>query len=248
VRWEVVVNTEIANEPALIRAMQADQELRRLRQQILLNVARYRYAYNFSWCGRPVIQLPEDLIALQEIVWRVRPDLIIETGVAHGGSLVFYASLLEMLGGGGQVVGVDVALRPRNRQEIERHTLAHRITLVDGSSVADEVVRRVQELARGRRQVLVVLDSNHTHAHVLRELELYAPLVTRGSYLVVLDTVIADLPAECFPDRPWGPGDNPKVAVQEFLRTNHRFRIDADIQDRLLISSAPDGYLLCVED
>jgi cephalosporin hydroxylase len=208
----------------------------------------YRYSYAFRWLGRPVIQMPQDLVALQEIVWRVRPDLVVETGIAHGGSLVFHASMLELLGGDGLVVGIDVDLRRPNREALERHPLAGRLHLIEGSSVAPEVVAEVCRLAGKRERVLVLLDSNHTHDHVLQELRAYAPLVTKGSYLIVYDTLIDDLPADAFPDRPWGPGNNPKTAVHAFLAATDRFVIDREIQDRILITVAPDGYLRCIAD
>lgn len=185
---------------------------------------------------------------MQEIIWRTKPDIIIETGIAHGGSLVFYASMLELLGGDGQVVGIDVEIRPPNRAAIESHPMFKRITMIEGSSIDEAVVEQVRQLARRKRNVLICLDSNHTHAHVLQELRLYAPLVTKGSYLVVFDTVIEDMPAGYFFDRPWDKGNNPKTAVWEFLKTTDRFEIDRDIPNKLLITVAPDGYLKCVKD
>lgn len=196
--------------------------------------------------GRPIIQYPQDMVAMQEIIWQVRPDLIIETGVAHGGSLVFYASLLELMGKG-QVVGIDVEIRQHNREAIENHPMAHRISLVEGSSVSPSVVARVGDIARGKQRVLVALDSNHSHAHVLEELRVYAPLVNRDSYLVVFDTIIEDFPAGSFPDRPWDRGSNPKTAVEEFLRENDRFIVDDDMDSKLLISATRGGYLKCVK-
>jgi cephalosporin hydroxylase len=233
-------------DPANIAAMAADADVDRLARELFDRVNSYRYSYNFSWLGRPVIQYPQDLVALQEIVWRVRPDLIVETGIAHGGSLVFSASMLELLGGDREAVGVDIEIRPHNREAIEAHAMASRITMVEGSSVDEDVVAQVRERAAGKERVLVVLDSNHTHDHVARELELYGDLVTPGSYLVVMDTVIEDMPAEAFPDRPWGPGNNPKTAVHEFLERTDRFEIDREISDKLLITVAPDGYLKCL--
>ena len=214
----------------------------------LSELTRQRYVYNFTWLGRPVIQLPQDLLAVQEIVWQVRPDFILETGVAHGGSLIHSASLLELLGGDGLVVGVDLEIRAHNRRAIEAHPLARRIRLIEGSSTDATVAAAVRELARGRRAVVVILDSDHTHAHVLRELELYAQLVTRGSYLIVFDTLIEDLPDELFPGRRWGKGNNPKTAVWQFLKTTDRFAIDERIPGKLLLTCAPDGYLRCVGD
>jgi cephalosporin hydroxylase len=209
---------------------------------------RSGYTYNFSWLGRPIIQYPQDIVAMQEIIWTVQPDLIVETGVAHGGSLVFWASMLELNAacGGSKdaaVVGVDIDVRAHNRKAIESHPLAKRISMIEGSSTAPEVVDQVRTIAAGRRRVLVCLDSNHTHAHVLAELETYAPLTSVGSYCVVFDTLIEDMPADMFPNRPWGPGNNPKTAVREFLKTHSEFEIDKRIDYKLLISVAPDGYL-----
>jgi len=233
---------------ANVDRLMADADMQALSRAWLAEVTRRRYTYNFTWLGRPVIQLPQDLLAVQELIWQVRPDLIVETGIAHGGSLVHSASLLELLGGDRLVVGVDVDIRPHNRREIERHPLAHRIQLLEGSSTDAPVAAAVGEHARGRRAVLVILDSDHTHAHVRRELDLYAPLVTRGSYLVVFDTLIEDLPDELFAGRAWGKGNNPKTAVWEFLTTTSRFEIDARIPAKLLLTCAPDGFLRCVGD
>jgi cephalosporin hydroxylase len=185
---------------------------------------------------------------MQEIIWRTKPDLIIETGIAHGGSLVFHASMLQLLGGDGHVVGIDVEIRKHNRSAVEEHPLFHRIELIEGSSIDPATVEKVRQRVRGRRRVMVVLDSNHTHDHVLRELELYAPLVTAENYLVVLDTVIEDLPKELFPNRPWDKGNNPKTAVHEFLKRTDRFSIDKDLENKLLLTVAPDGYLRCLKD
>jgi cephalosporin hydroxylase len=181
------------------------------------------------------------MIAMQELVWRIKPDLIIECGIAHGGSIIYYASLLQLLGHG-EVLGIDVDIREHNRQAIEAHPMAHRITMFEGSSIASDMIERVRQLAQGKR-VIVVLDSNHTHAHVLEELRLYAPLVSVDSYCVVMDTVVEDMPADFFPDRPWGQGNNPKTAVWQFLTENGDFQIDHQIQDKLLLTVAPDGYL-----
>lgn len=230
-----------------IARMAADRELRKLASDLFLRSCEYRYSYNFSWMGRPIIQYPQDIVAMQEIIWEVKPDLVIETGIAHGGSLVFYASMLELLGGDRMVVGIDIDIRPHNRSAIETHPMARRIQMIEGSSIDESIVQRIREIARDRVRVLVTLDSNHTHDHVLRELQLYSPLVTEGSYLVVFDTVVDDMPKSMFPNRPWGPGDNPKTAVHEFLRGNDRFVIDRGLEDKLLLTVAPDGYLRCVK-
>jgi len=188
------------------------------------------------------------MIVLQEIIWQVKPDLIIETGIAHGGSLIFSASMLELLGNNGQVLGIDIDIREHNRVEIEKHPMFKRITMIQGSSIDKSVVQQVYNFAKDKKQVLVALDSNHTHEHVLRELQLYSPLVTKGSYLVVFDTIIEDMPEDFFLDRPWGKGNNPKTAVWDFLKSNDRFEIDKEIENKLLITVAPDGYLKCVSD
>lgn len=211
------------------------------------SIAR-RYSYNFSWLGRPIIQYPQDMIMMQELIWSVQPDLIIETGIAHGGSLIFSASMLELNAacGGAQdaiVVGVDIDIRAHNRHAIEAHPLARRVRMLQGSSVAPDIVAQVRKLAAGRKRVLVCLDSNHTHDHVLAELQAYAPLVTVGSYCIVFDTVIEELPAELAFDRPWGPENNPRTAVWEYLRTHDEFHSDRSIESKLLITVAREGYL-----
>jgi len=231
-----------------IKAMAAAKSVATSTLDWICRTARFKYTYNFSWLGRPIIQFPQDIIAMQEIIWQVKPELIIETGIAHGGGLIFYASMLELIGGDGLVLGIDIDIREHNRIEIEKHPMFKRITMIQGSSTDEDVVKQVYDLARGRKPVLVALDSNHTHAHVLRELQLYSPLVTKGSYLVVFDTIIEDMPDDFFPNRPWRKGNNPKTAVWEFLKTNDRFEIDKDIENKLLITVAPDGYLLCIKD
>ncbi len=218
-----------------------DEPLRDSARRFLHESLRVKYSYNFTWLGRPVIQHPQDLVALQEIIWRVKPDVIVETGVAHGGSLIFHASMLELIGGPGMVVGIDIDIRAHNRREIENHPLARRLVLIEGSSVAEEVVERARALAVGR--VMVVLDSNHTHEHVLEELRLYSPLVTPGSYLVVFDGVIEDMPQEIIVDRSWGRGDNPLTAIRQFLGEQSDFEPDIEIENKLLVTGAPSGYL-----
>ncbi len=217
-----------------------------------------KYSYNFAWQGRPIIQYPQDMVAMQELIWQVKPDLIIETGIAHGGSLIFSASMLALLDiseaiEGGKtidpniskrkVLGIDIDIRAHNREAIEAHPMSSRIEMIQGSSIAPEVIKQVQEVAQGYERILVCFDSNHTHEHVLAELEAYAPLTSVGSYCVVFDSIIEDLPADMFPDRPWGPGDNPKTAVWEYLKAHPEFEIDKSIQHKLLVTVAPDGYL-----
>ena len=226
----------------------ADDELSRLTREWFAVSSRHEYAYHFKWLGRPIIQFPQDIVALQEIIWKVRPDLIVETGIARGGSLVFSASMLELLAGDGCVVGIDIDIREHNRVEIERHPFCRRIKMIQGSSVDQEIFRQVERQAEGRERVLVILDSNHTHEHVARELQLYAPLVTKDSYLIVFDTIIEDMPADFSAGRSWGKDNTPRTAVREFLKSTDRFVIDEEYNSKLLITVAPDGYLRCVKD
>jgi cephalosporin hydroxylase len=219
------------------------EDLRKTGIDFIVKTAASKYSYNFTWMGRPIIAYPQDMIAMQELIWEVRPDLIIETGVAHGGSIVYYASLLELIGNDGLVVGIDIDIRKHNRDLIEAHPMFKRIELIEGSSIGDDVINRVREIVSGRKKIMVCLDSNHTHDHVLQELKLYAPLTSAGSYCVVFDTVIEDMPADWEWSRPWGKGNNPKTAVWEFLKNNDHFMIDKSINNKLLISVAPEGYL-----
>jgi cephalosporin hydroxylase len=241
-----------------IRRLGDDKDVQGLSRIWSRETNHYGYTYNFNWLGRPIIQYPQDITAIQELIWEVRPDLIIETGIAHGGSLIFSASMLALLDmcdaiqngatldptkSSRMVLGLDIDIRAHNRAEIEAHPMASRIRMIQGSSIAPDVVAQVQEIAKGFKRVLVCLDSNHSHDHVLAELKAYAPLTSVGSYCVVFDTAIEDMPADMFPDRPWGPGNNPKTAVWEYLKTHPEFEIDKSIQHKLLITVAPDGYL-----
>lgn len=232
---------------ALTSAMAADEDLRRKTRDWFVHASKYEYSYHFTWLGRPIIQFPQDILAVQEIIWAVKPELIVETGIARGGSLMLSASMLELVGGPGLVVGIDIDIREANRAAIERHPLAKRITMIEGSSTAADVARRVRDLAVGSDRVVVLLDSNHTHDHVLRELEIYSPLVKPGGYIVVFDTVIEDMDAGSFPDRPWDKGNNPATAVRAFLAQSDRFEVDQQIESKLMISVAPGGYLKCVK-
>ena len=229
----------------MIARLGDDAELRELTRQWFARVSQLEYSYHFRWMGRPVIQFPQDLVAMQEILWEVKPDLVIETGVAHGGSLIFYASILELIGRG-KVIGVDIEIRPHNREAIEAHPMFRRIELIEGSSTDAEVFERVRASATGQQTVLVALDSNHTHDHVLAELRLYSQLVTPGSYLIAFDTIVETMPREFSANRPWKPGDNPATAVRQFLSESDRFAVDEEIDRKLLISVAPGGYLRCL--
>ncbi len=231
-----------------IAQMGQDQPLQDATRTWFQAASKQEYSYHFTWMGRPIIQFPQDIVAMQELVWKVQPDLIVETGIARGGSLIFYASMLELLGGNGHVLGLDIDIRPHNRAEIEKHPMFNRITMIQGSSIDEGVAAQVFDFAARYQRVMLVLDSNHTHDHVLRELQLYSPLVKAGSYAVVFDTVIEDMPREFVKDRPWSVGNNPMTAVKEFLKTSGRFEIDVEIQNKLLITVAPNGYLKCIKD
>jgi cephalosporin hydroxylase len=231
-----------------IAANVQNRELRAAAAEFMRASIAAKYSYNFTWLGRPIIQYPQDILAMQQLIWAVKPDLIIETGIAHGGSLIFSASMLELNAGCGgpadaEVLAVDIDIRAHNRAAIESHPMFKRISMIEGSSVAPDVVDRVRQRAAEKSRILVCLDSNHTHEHVLAELRAYAPLVSVGSYCVAFDTVIEDLPAGQYSDRPWGRGDNPKTAVYEYLRAHPEFEIDGRIDGQILISVAPSGYL-----
>lgn len=241
-----------------IAGLKQDRDVQALSRIWLREITRHRYAYNFSWLGRPLIQFPQDMAAIQELVWRTRPDLVIEAGIAHGGSLILSASMLALLDyceaieTGGvlnpaaskrRVIGIDVDIRSHNRAAIEAHPLSCHIDMIEGSSIAPDTIAEVRGRATGHERIMVILDSNHTHDHVLAELEAYAPLVSPDCYCVVLDTVIEDLPAELGQDRPWGVGNNPRTAVREYLSRRDDFVVDEDMEAKLLITVAPGGYL-----
>jgi len=226
--------------------------LARLCNEFMRLSAEERYSYNFKWLSRPIIQYPQDIVAFQELVSHVEPSLIIETGIAHGGSLVLSASMLCLLDvmegldprqSPRKVVGVDIDIRPHNRKALDEHPLRFKMELIEGSSIDPDIIKQVRSYASGVERVLVSLDSNHTHYHLLAELNAYADLVSVGSYCIVFDTAIEDLPAGSFPDRPWDVGNNPKTAVYEWLKNHPEFEIDKEIDNKLLISVAPDGYL-----
>ena len=233
--------------------------IQKLADDFLLESVKSNYSYNFEWLSRPIIQYPQDIVATQEIIWKVKPDLIIETGIAHGGSLVLSASMLALLDYADalesgvvldprnpkrKVLGVDIDIRPHNREALDNHPMRNRMELIEGSSIAPEIVTKIKGFSKEYNRIMVFLDSNHTHEHVLAEMEAYAPLVSSGSYCVVFDSVIEDLPASVSPDRPWGPGNSPKSALYEYLKTSSDFVIDKNIQNKILITVAPEGYLL----
>ena len=241
-----------------LEAVERNQELKDAAYQFMKSSLAPKYSYNYSWMGRPIIQYPQDMAAMQELVWQVKPDLIIETGIAHGGSLIMNASFLALLelaeaAENGQVVdpkkpkrkvlGIDIDIRPHNLEAIKAHPMSNRIDMIQGSSIAPEIINQVKEYSKAYKTILISLDSNHTHEHVLAELEAYAPLTSVNSYCVVFDGVVEDMPKELSGDRPWGPGNNPKTAVWEYLKSHSEFEIDKSVQNKLLITVAPDGYL-----
>lgn len=241
-----------------IHAMRVDKDLNAAASEFLQASIKPKYSYNFSWQGRPIIQYPQDIVAMQEIIWKVKPDLIIETGIAHGGSLIFSASQLALLEmceaieahslfdprkSSRKVLGIDIDIREHNRTAIELHPMSSRIHMIQGSSINPDIISKVKNIAASYKTILVFLDSNHTHDHVLAELLAYASLTSIGSYCCVFDTLVNDMSADSYPDRPWGPNNNPKTAVLEFLNTHPEFQVDKMIQDKLLITVAPDGYL-----
>ncbi len=253
-----------------IEGISKDQGLKDLTWEWVKQISPHRYTHNFTWLARPIIQFPQDIQAMQELIWQVRPNLIIETGIAHGGSLIFNASMLAMLEyqdavengtvldpkvPSRKVLGIDIDIRAHNREMIEAHPMASRINMIQGSSIDQSVIEKVYQAAKNSSNILVILDSNHTHEHVMAELDAYAPLTSKGSYCIVYDTAVEDMPEHFFPDRPWGKGDNPKTAVWEYLKKlenedvkasdgdSLNFRIDSTIENKILITVAPDGYL-----
>ena len=242
----------------IIRELGKDQDIAAASNEWMRRVNAKKYSYTFTSLGRPIIQYPQDMVAMQELIWQTKPDLIIETGIAHGGSLIMSAAALAMLDmceaieagknidpskSERKVLGVDIDIRAHNKAAIEAHPMASRIEMIQGSSIESEIIEKVKLIAGRYKRVLVCLDSNHTHEHVLAELEAYAPLVSKDSYCVVFDTVIEDLPADMFGDRPWAPGDNPKTALHAYLKSHPEFEIDKSIDHKLLVSVAPDGFL-----
>lgn len=229
-----------------IQQIPNNKHLLNLSNDWFIEATQHHYSYHFDWLGLPIIQFPQDMVAIQEIIWKTKPDIIIETGVARGGSLILSASILHLLNGKGKVIGIDIDIRSHNRSAIERHPLFHRIQLIEGSSIDPSIILQIKKLITPGDKVMVILDSNHTHDHVLEELRIYSSFVSKDCYLIAMDTVIEHMPESAYPDRPWSKGNNPKTAVHTFLKENNRFEIDSFIQNKLLVTSAPDGYLKCI--
>jgi len=240
---------------------QGENELLKSKTQDWFNeVTKHNYSYHFEWLGRPIIQFPQDIVGTQQLLWDVKPDLVIETGIARGGSMIFYASILELIAQCGgpnnaKVLGVDIDIRAHNKEAIFAHPMSKRIEMIQGSSIDQSILEQVKQTAKNAKRIMVCLDSNHTHNHVLEELRLYAPLVSVDSYLIVFDTVVEDLPSKLINDRPWAKGNNPKTAVFEYLKEiethkavgidgiDLKFQIDKKIENQLLITVAPSGFL-----
>ena len=225
-----------------IKRLRRDENLKKIAEKFLVESWKQKYSYNFDWLGRPIIQIPQDMFAMQEIIWEVKPDLIIETGIAHGGGLIFYASMLELIGKG-EVLGIDIDIRKHNRKEIEKHKMFKRIKMIEGSSVDKKVIKKVANIVKKHKKVMVCLDSLHTHEHVLKELNLYSKFVSPGTYLVVFDTIIEYLPKGFFGNKPWDKGNSPATAIKAFLKKNKNFIINRDIGNKLVITSTPGGFL-----
>ena len=232
-----------------VKKLGENKSLKKLSNKWMVESSLNEYSYHFKWLGRPIIQFPQDIVALQEIIWNIKPDLIIETGIARGGSLIFSASILELLGKG-KVLGIDIEIRKENMKKILEHPLSKRIRMIEGSSIDENTINQVYKIAEKYKKIIVILDSNHSHNHVLSELKAYSKLVKKGSYLIVFDTVIEDIPkkySKKLIKGNWSKTDNPKTAVREFLKENKRFKIDKEIEDKLLITVGPEGFLKCVK-
>lgn len=236
---------EFINErQADIKAMGEDQELRQKSIDWMLHADRYKYTYNFSWMGRPIIKFPSDIVIQQELMWQLKPDLVIETGIAHGGSIIFTSSMMEMMGIEGEVVAVDIDIRKHNKDLIESHPMYKRITMIEGSSIDPAIVEQVRAKTVGKKRVMVVLDSMHSHEHVYQELLAYADMVTVGSYCVLPDTFIEFFPKGYYShNRPWDVGNNPYTAMKKFMSETDKFEIDKDLTSKSMITETIDGYL-----
>lgn len=234
--------------------------LNQLTRQWVDESIKTNYSYHFEWLGRPIIQYPQDIVGTQQLLWQIKPDLIIETGIARGGSLIFYASILELIAQCGgpndaKVLGIDIDIRAHNKDAILAHPMSKRIEMIQGSSIDESIVEQAKQKAQSAKKVLVCLDSNHTHDHVLQELRHYAPMVSINSYIIVFDTVVEDLPSSLIKDRPWSKGNNPKTAVLEFLQeikatkrlaldgSRLNLALDTQLESQLLITVAPSGFL-----
>jgi len=226
-----------------IKEMGQNLELKQKSIDWMLHADKFKYTYNFTWMGRPIIKFPQDIMALQEIIWTTKPDVIIETGIAHGGSIIFSASMLQLVNNNGRVIGIDIDIREHNREEIENHPMFSKIKMIEGSSTDPQIVEMIKKEIKPTDKVMVILDSLHTHDHVLKELEMYSPLVSEGAYLILPDTFIEYFPKGYYSDRPWDVGNNPMTALRVFLDSNNSFEIDEEIVNKMMITEGFDGYL-----
>jgi len=231
---------------AFIKSMSNDKKFKEKTKAWFENSWKYEYQYHFRWLGLPILQYPQDIVATQELIWKVKPDLIIETGIARGGSIIYSASILELIGKG-EVIGIDIDIRKHNKKLIEKHPMMKRIKMIQGSSIDKKIINQVCKIAKGKKKVMIFLDSNHSHKHVLVEMKEYSSLVKKGSYIIVFDTMIEDVPKDFFQNRPWNKGNNPKTAVIEFLKKNNRFKIDKKIENKLMITACHSGFLKCIK-
>jgi cephalosporin hydroxylase len=230
------------------KAMIADQELRRDALKVLIQADYYQWIHQTNWFGEPILNLPQDMFALQEIIFKTRPKFIIEVGVAWGGSLLFYSTLMEVLGGE-RIIGVDIYIPDDLKERLASYRkLSERLTLIEGSSVAPDTLSQIKSIVGDCREVMVFLDSYHTHDHVFKELQLYSPLIGKGYYLICGDTIIENIPEQKHRPRPWGPGNNPKTALDQFMKENDRFIVDSTLGNKLLLSCNPGGYLVCTKE
>jgi cephalosporin hydroxylase len=228
--------------------MFADKTLQKQALDILVKADEHRWIHQNSWFGEPLLNLPQDMFAIQDIVWRTRPEFIVEVGVAWGGSLLFEASLLEILGGK-KVIGIDIFIPNDLKQRLNSHgKVSEKLLLIEGSSTSSETLDKLKEVLAGSRKVLVILDSYHTHDHVLKELQLYSSFVGKDHYIICGDTIVEYIPSQLHRPRPWGPGNNPATAVKKFLSETNRFEVDLKIDQRLLFSCHPGGYLRATKE
>jgi len=230
------------------QTMAVDRELHRDALRVLVQADHHRWIHQTNWLGEPILNLPHDMFAIQEIIFKTRPRFIIEVGVAWGGSLLFYSTLMEILGGE-RIIGIDIYIPDDLKERLASYgKLSERLTLINGSSIEQDTIGQIKSITGDCREVMVFLDSYHTHDHVLKELRLYSPLVGEGFYLICGDTIIEDMPEQKHRSRPWGPGNNPKTALDQFLKENNRFDVDKVLENKLLFTCNPGGYLVCIKD
>tara|TARA_Y100000589_G_scaffold200807_1_gene189411 strand:- start:3693 stop:4457 length:765 start_codon:yes stop_codon:yes gene_type:complete len=227
-----------------IKKMGEDYKLKEKSLEWMLLADKYKYTYNFTWMGRPIIKYPNDMVIQQEIMWKVKPDLIIETGIAHGGSIIFSSSMMKMMDIEGEVVGIDIDIREHNKNQIINHKAYDRISMYEGDSTNPNIIKKVEKHIKPYSKVMVILDSNHSHKHVLKELEIYSRYVTKGSFCILPDTFIEFFPKGYYSkDRPWDVGNNPYTAMKEFMKNNNKFKVSKFYSDKANITETIDGYL-----